>query len=341
MGAHVQGILSRAQCALPWLFACAIACAGPKRQPVAPRAKPVPAPAPVVQAPQTARAVSDYGPSILLPDANATDAEVARIGDTSLRQSQAFARLLSADPKLALTAVDLLVFDVLIARHAEEFDIRVSNERVRALADAEETKLREQVQQELGAKVTFDDYVWRIFGMRLDDWRKATELRTAQRLYQGYVIRYLALREDRVVVRYIANKDEKVLHDAADKVCQGADFGTLALRVSEDPLRRDGGLLPAFGRGFPHPVAKVAIGMQPGALSDVFSEMVGEEQRWFLVYCLDRLAGRDAAFSDVQQEIDEELEKRPLTPIETNAYTLRWRGALEAKSTDDKPLAPR
>ena len=301
----------------------------------------MPVPTPVVQAPQTARAVSDYGPSILLPDASATDAEVARIGDTVLRQSQAFARLLSADPKLALSAVDLLVFDVLIARHAEEFDIRVPNERVRALADAEETKLREQVQQELGAKVTFDDYVWRIFGMRLDDWRKSTELRTAQRLYQGYVIRYLALREDRVVVRYIANKDEKVLRDAADKVRQGADFGTLALRVSEDPLRRDGGLLPAFGRGFPHPVAKVAIGMQPGALSDVFAEMVGEEQRWYLVYCLDRLAGRDAAFLDVQQEIDEELEKRPLTPIETNAYTLRWRGALEAKSTDDKPLAPR
>ncbi len=341
MGAHVQGLLSRAPAALPWLFVCAIACSGPKRQPAAPRAKPVPAPAPVVQAPQTARAVSDYGPSILLPDASATDAEVARIGDTVLRQSQAFARLLSADPKLALSAVDLLVFDVLIARHAEEFDIRVPNERVRALADAEETKLREQVQQELGAKVTFDDYVWRIFGMRLDDWRKSTELRTAQRLYQGYVIRYLALREDRVVVRYIANKDEKVLRDAADKVRQGADFGTLALRVSEDPLRRDGGLLPAFGRGFPHPVAKVAIGMQPGALSDVFAEMVGEEQRWYLVYCLDRLAGRDAAFLDVQQEIDEELEKRPLTPIETNAYTLRWRGALEAKSTDDKPLAPR
>ena len=341
MGAHVQGLLSRAPAALPWLFVCAIACSGPKRQPAAPRAKPVPAPAPVVQAPQTARAVSDYGPSILLPDASATDAEVARIGGTSLRQSQAFARLLSADPKLALSAVDLLVFDVLIAQHANEFEIRVPNERVRALAEDEEKKLAEQVQKELGAKIAFEDYVWRIFGMRLDDWRKTTELRTAQRLYQGYVIRYLALREDRVVVRYIANKDESELRDAATKVREGADFATLALRLSEDPLRRDGGLLPAFGRGFPHPVAEVALAMEPGQLSEVFAQKGGEERRFYLVYCLERLPGRDATFAEVQQEIDEDLQKRPLTPIETNAYTLRWRGALEAKTTDEKPLAPR
>lgn len=340
MDADLQGLLSRRAAALA-LAALVVACGGPRRQPIAPRAKPVPEAAPVVQPPQRPPSVSDYGPDILLPSDTAPDAEVARIGNTSLRQSQAFARLLSADPKLALSAVDLLVFDVLIARHAREFEIRVSNERVRALAEDEERRLREQVELELGSKVSFQDYVWRIFGMRLEDWRKTAEIRTAQRLYQGYVIRYLALREDRVVVRYIANKDEKALFDAAEKVRQGADFATLALRLSDDPLRREGGLLPAFGAQFPHPVTKVAIALQPGALSDVFEQTVGDERRFYLVYCLDRLPGRDVAFADVQMEIDQELDKRPLTPIETNAYTLRWRGALEAKSTDEKLDAPR
>ena len=338
--AHVQGILSRRAVAL-CAAAIVVACSGPKRQSASPRVKPLPEAAPVVQPAQRPPTVSDYGPDILMPSEAAPDAEVARIGDTSLRQSQAFARLLSADPKLALSAVDLLVFDVLIAGHAREFGIRAPNERVRALAEEEERRLREQVERELGAKVPFEDYVWRIFGMRIEDWRRTTEIRTAQRLYQGYVIRYLALREDRVVVRYIANKDEKALFDAAEKVRQGADFATLALRLSEDPLRREGGLLPAFSAQFPHPVTKVAIGMQPGALSDVFEQTVGDERRFYLVYCLDRLPGRDVAFPDVQQEIDQELEKRPLTPIETNAYTLRWRGALEAKSTDEKQDAPR
>lgn len=317
-----------------------VACGGPRRQATVPRSKPVPEPAPVAQPPQPARALSDYGPEVLLPDTAQGDVEVARVGDVVLRQSHAFARLLAAEPKLALSAVDLLVADVLVARHAQQFDIRVPNERVHQIAADEERRLREQVQQELGDRLAFEDYVWRIFGMRLEDWRKTAELRTAQRLYQGYVIRYLVLREDRVVVRYIANKDEAVLKDAATKVRQGADFATLALRLSEDAMRRDGGLLPAFGKGFPHPVTEVALAMKPGQLSEVFAQDLGGDRRYYLVYCLERLAGRDVTFAEVQQEIDAELERRPLTPIETNAYALRWRGEAEAK-TDDKSLAPR
>ena len=321
-------------------MAAAAACSGPKPRPVVVRSRPVSPPPVVVQAPQEPRQLSDYGPEVLLPDANQGDAEVARIGDTVLRQSHAFARLLSAEPKLALSAVDLLVSDVLVAEHAREFDIRVPNERVRQLADEEEKRLREQVQQELAGQVTFEDYVWRIFGMRLDDWRKTAELRTAQRLYQGYVVRYLVLREDRVIVRYIVNKDEQVLKEAAEKVRAGADFATLALRLSEDAMRRDGGLLPAFGVSFPHPVTDVALALKKGELSQVFERTIGGDRRYYLVYCLERLPGRDVRFAEAQPEIDHELEKRPLTPIETNAYTLRWRGALEAK-TDDKLPSPR
>ena len=300
-------------------MAAAAACSGPKPRPVVVRSRPVSPPPVVVQAPQEPRQLSDYGPEVLLPDANQGDAEVARIGDTVLRQSHAFARLLSAEPKLALSAVD---------------------ERVRQLADEEEKRLREQVQQELAGQVTFEDYVWRIFGMRLDDWRKTAELRTAQRLYQGYVVRYLVLREDRVIVRYIVNKDEQVLKEAAEKVRAGADFATLALRLSEDAMRRDGGLLPAFGVSFPHPVTDVALALKKGELSQVFERTIGGDRRYYLVYCLERLPGRDVRFAEAQPEIDHELEKRPLTPIETNAYTLRWRGAVEAK-TDDKLPSPR
>ncbi|MGB3966221.1 MAG: hypothetical protein WBO45_05780, partial [Planctomycetota bacterium] len=190
------------------------------------------------------------GPEILLPDQRGSDPEVARVGDVVLRQSHAYARLLSAHPKLALSAVDLLVFDVLVARHAEQFGIRIAPERVEELAVAEERQIREQVQQELGGEMDFAGYLWRLFGMRESDWQTTLRLRTAQRLYQGYVIRYLALREDRVQVRFLAHQDQKVAAEVADKTRTGADFATMALRHSEDPSRRDGGLLPPFGRSF-------------------------------------------------------------------------------------------
>jgi len=42
----------------------------------------------------------------------------------------------------------------------------------------------------------------------------------------------------------------------------------------------------------------------------------------------------------VRDEIDRDLQQKALSPIETNAYALRWRGAAEAK-TDDKPPSVR
>jgi parvulin-like peptidyl-prolyl isomerase len=229
---------------------------------------------PVQQDPQ-AVPVGDLGPEILLPRADEPDAEVARVGDLVLRKSHAYTRLLSAHPKLALSAVDLLVTDVLVARHAEQHGIRVSEERVEQLAAEEEQQVREQVATELGSQMDLETYVWRIFGMRLGDWRNTLRLRTAQRLYQSYVIRYLATREDRVQVRFLVHKDRKVAQEVVDKVRGGADFATLALRWSEDPSRRDGGMLPPFGRTFQHPVVDVAFGLQRGQVSDPFESPHG------------------------------------------------------------------
>jgi len=271
----------------------------------------------------------ELGPEILLPAADAPDAEVARVGDLALRQSHAYARLFVADPKLALSAVDLLVFDVLVARHAQQHGIRVAEARVEELAAAEERRLRQDVDREFGGRLAFDDYVARLFGVALPDWRRTLRVRTAQRLYQGYVIRYLALREDRAQVRFLVHGERAVVAEAVEKVRQGADFATLAQRLSEDLSRREGGLLPPFGRGFPHPVTATAFSLQKGEVSAPFEVESGARARWFAVYCLDRLAGRDVPFAAVRQEIEAGLELHPLSPVETSAYTLRWRGQLE------------
>lgn len=284
---------------------------------------------PVQLVPTAPPELHDLGPEILLPPQDSRDEEVARVGDLVLRKSHAFTRLQSAHPNLALTAIDLLVFDVLVARHAEQYGIRVDPRRVETIAQAEEQTIRGQVGTEFGGELDFGSYVWRIFGMRLAAWQQTLRLRTAQRLYQGYVIRYLGLREDRVQVRFLAHKDEAVVREVAEKVRAGADFGTLALRWSEDGTRRDGGLLPPFGKGFQHPVAEVALGLSRGQVSEPFRGRLGDSDRWFVVYCLDRMAGRDVPFAAVRDEIDKDLADNPLTQIETAAYTLRWRSQLD------------
>ncbi|MCA8973761.1 MAG: peptidyl-prolyl cis-trans isomerase [Planctomycetes bacterium] len=277
---------------------------------------------------QQAVAVTGLGPEILLPPEGDSDAVVARVGSLELRRSHAFARFLTADPKIALQVVDQLVFDVLVARHAREYGIIVQPERVDQLTQGEEQRMKRQVESELGGDMDFGTYVFRMFGMRLDEWRRTLRLRTAQRLYHGYVIRYLALREDRVRVRYIVHRDRSVVAEAVAKVRDGADFATLALRLSEDG-RRDGGLLPAFGKSFPSPVTEVAFTLSKGGVSDPFERQVAGESRWFTVYCLDRLAGRDEPFAAVQAEIDRELAANPLTQVEASAYALLWRESIE------------
>ena len=52
---------------------------------------------------------SELGPEILLPPPDSTDQEVARVGELSLTRSHAFARLMLADPKLALDTGSLLM----------------------------------------------------------------------------------------------------------------------------------------------------------------------------------------------------------------------------------------
>jgi len=282
--------------------------------------------------PLTTATIGTLGPEVLLPAATAADEPVAKVGDLVLRKSHAYSRLLTADPKLALNVIDLLVFDVLVARHAEQYGIRVDAGRVEQLALAEEQQVQQQVKAEFGGELTFGAYVWRIFGMKLEDWQQSLRLRTAQRLYQGYVIRYLGMLEDRVQVRYIVHKDPKVVQEVVEKVRSGADFATLALRWSEDSYRRDGGLLPAFGRGFPHPVAEPAFLLQKGQVSAPFQATIGGENRWFGVFCVDRFEGRDLPFAQVRAELERDLEARPLAPIETSAYTLRWRGQLEREA---------
>jgi hypothetical protein len=294
---------------------------------------PLPAPPPKVSPPVAPAMAEGLGPEILLPRKDANDDEVARIGDLVLRQSHAFTRLLSAHPKLALSAVDLLIFDVLVARHAQEYGVRVVETHVLELAANEERELRRQVKEEL-AGISFADYIWRLFGMREQAWQSVVRLRTAQRLYQGYVLRYLALREDRVQVRFLVHKDREIAQEVVDKVRVGADFATLALRWSEDASRRDGGLLPAFGHGFQHPAATPAFDLKKGDVCEPFEAQWGGEQRWFVVYCLDHRPGRDVPFEAVRAEIDADLERAPVTPLETTAYTLRWRSEEEIEAKE-------
>ncbi|MBK8978073.1 MAG: peptidylprolyl isomerase [Planctomycetes bacterium] len=303
-------------------------------------ASPLDAPAPRVVAPVPA-AVSNrlasvlhpgtgagvQGPALLEPARPADDAVVATVGDVAIRKSHVFDRLAETDRRRAQLWIDVLVMDAVVAQFARRYGIEPDAERIAQLAGEEEELLRAQVDVELQGRLDFDGYLQRQFGLSRDEYRAELVRDVTRVRYRGLVIRYLAMLEDRVEVRFITHSDPQVLEDARRRALDGADFASLARRLSDDDTRSQGGYLAPFGRGFRHPIARAAFELAPGEVSPVVSldgAASGGAPRYALVYCLRRLPPRDEPFAAVRSELAAELDARPIQPFEQTAFTLQY-----------------
>jgi hypothetical protein len=266
----------------------------------------------------------DFGPGILVPRSPSDDGVVAVVGDHEIRKSHVYDRMLESDRRGAGVWVDVLVMDCVVAEQARQFGITVEPSVIDVQAREEEAALEAQVAAEWGDRQPFERYLERQFGLTVAEYREFLRLDLARMRYRSYVIRYLALREDQVEVRFIVHRDPAVLADVREKVIAGADFATLARRWSEDDTRRDGGLLAPFGRAFRHPIAQTAFQLEPGQISEVVPIGGADGERHAIVYCLRRMPARTEPFEAVRAELAAELERRPVTSFEQSAFMMQY-----------------
>ncbi|MEM7198969.1 MAG: peptidylprolyl isomerase [Planctomycetota bacterium] len=270
----------------------------------------------------------DEGPAILLPALDSVDDVVAKVADLAIHKRHVYDRILEQEPGSVRSILEQIQLDALVARAAREWSVEVDEARVEAeVADGEQA-LRSQVKDQLG--VPFDDYLLRRWGMTSEEYPRWLRTKQIRAYYREYVLRYAAMRQDRVEVRYIAQSDPELLERVATSVRQGADFATLAIRHSEESNRLEGGLLPPFGRGFDHPVANVSFDLDLGQLSEVFERQAGGTKRYYLVYCVAKLPGRRVPFTDVRDEIERAVRERPLSTEEFNAAAALLRAELKS-----------
>lgn len=340
----------RARGGFGWVALLAAACSATTVAPPPPVARgpasadPArPDPAPLVaqpslrldESPQVPGApAGDLTPDILRPAKDSVDAEIARVGDLAVWKRHLFDRLLETNPQQARDLVDSLVLDSLVADLAVRHGIAVSAAEIDKKLAEEERQLRERLAAEWKGQLDFDRYLMQQFGMDAKEWARWHRLTLARTLYRQYVIRYHALRGDRVQVRYIVTSDRGVLEEARKQIKDGASFSRLALRYSEDESRKDGGLLPPFGAGTPHPIADLALGLAAGELSEVTAREVDGQPRYYLVSCLRRLPADARAFAEVRAEIDEDIKARPLTRFDFHAFYFATRAAAAVPSTE-------
>lgn len=269
-------------------------------------------------------------PSVLEPDPDSTDEELGRAVDVAIHKRHVFDRLRDTDPGFTRKLIHELVLDALVADEARRLGILLEDADLQRRLEAEENRLTEQVQKELGSELTLADYVQRQFGLELDEFRRWQRATLARSLYRQYVVRFLALRVDRVQVRILQMRDRTAIEDMARRVAEGADFATLALRHSEDESRKEGGLLPALRRDAKHPIVERAFALAPGEVSEVVTVDGPAGPRHYLIYCLRRMPGRQVSFADVRAELDQEMTTRPLAPSDFQAA---YEQLLAAKQT--------
>ncbi len=274
-------------------------------------------------------APDDLAPAILRPSDGSVDAEIARVGARVVMKRHLYDRLLETNPQQARDLVDNLVLDLLVADLAERYGITVTAAEIDGKLQEEEKQLRERLAVEWKGQLDFDRYLMQQFGMDSAEYARWRRLTLARTLYRQYVIRYHAMLEERVQVRYIVTSDRTVLDEARAQIKEGASFSRLALRHSEDESRKDGGLLPPFGAGLEHPIADVALKLAAGDLSDVIERQAEGQRRFYLVSCLRRLPAETRAFAEARKEIEEDIKARPLSRFDFHAFYFTTRSAAE------------
>lgn len=274
------------------------------------------------------QALQQLGPEILLPTRHSADDKIAEVGDVVIRKSHVYDRWLERDPKGAHVLLDELIFDILLAHEAKRHGITIDPEQIDKAAEKEIKRLQEQVEKQWRGEYTFAQYCEIQFGRTLAGYRQWLRLDLARDLYRCYVIRYLAMLEDRVQVRLFAHADRKVVEDVRRRAQEGADFKSLVLRKGSQhrPSARNGGLMPPFRRDYPSPLTEHAFRVKPGDVSDVIEVERGNNAKtYFVLYCLKQIPARKGNFKEVQKELDEELRRNPVTPEEREALYLRLR----------------
>jgi parvulin-like peptidyl-prolyl isomerase len=268
-------------------------------------------------------------PSILEADPNSVDAELGRAGAVAVHKRHVFDRIRENDPAYAQQLVNDLLLDAMIADQARKLGIELDDADLSNRLEADEKRLLAQVEKDLGQGVTLATYVERQFGIDIDEFRRWQRLTLARNLYRQYVVRFLALRVDRVQVRVLQTRDRATIDELARRIAEGADFATLALRHSEDDSRKEGGMLPPLRRDASHPIVARAFELQPGEVSPVVTLESPAGPRHYLIYCLKRMPGREVPFPEVRAELDREIATQPLSPSDFQAAYDQLRAASQ------------
>jgi len=257
------------------------------------------------------------------------DLVVARVGGFPIQKSQVYDRLFEVDTLRTKGVVDTIAFDILLASQARKHKVFLDPATIDKIVEEEVARLSAQVEQQWQGRMSIDDFLQIKRGRDLKTHQQFMRRQMARDLFRFYVVRYLALRENRVQVRILTHPDRKEVETIRRMVGEGADFESLALQKSRHPSQKEGGKLPPFTREDKSEFTQASFELKEGEVSEVRQTTQDGAPMYYLLYCLRHMPGRDIPFSQAKPELDKAWITSPLVRGEASALYLRLREASE------------
>jgi parvulin-like peptidyl-prolyl isomerase len=162
------------------------------------------------------------------------------------------------------------------------------------------------------------------FGMDVESYLARQTDEERERRLLSHLIRYHGRTEERIEVLLIATRSQAVMDEVTDRLGEGADFGRLAERRSEDSSARLGGKLPPLPRvAFETPIADILFGLKVGDRSGVLSVPLPDGTRQYQIFkVVAHHAAEAVAYGDVASSIEADIAARPISKDEWAAWYL-------------------
>ncbi len=324
------------------VLALCAGCAGTESAPAPLPAAPVFAPTPGAPfAPRLAAtappAMGPFGLDEIDPLAPDT---LATIDGVPITKREVADFLFVDQPAAARRLIEDLVLARILRKEVERTGVFVSEEAVAARVASDRAM---RVKAASAAGLSLDDYTRAEFGVSAASYERLAPVLVRSRMLRARVVRYAQVLEDRAEARIIVVESREHAERVIEQLAQGADFATIARQASIHATHRDGGLLPPVARwGIEPDLEAELFKLVPGSVSaPIRVERLKNGQpdvSWAVLKCLRFRPARDVSYSDVRDEIERELESRPL---QTSPEWAGWIAKMQRRYRIDRFYEPR
>ena len=334
--------------ALPGLLLLA-ACASSTPLPgvgLPPGARQVPGAPPAPGVPTDTRPALDLAGSPPPPAAGAEprgalpegdDPVVAEVDGQPLRASEVARFLFRYDPGRALEALGQILDARILDADAAAAGVALPAGEVEARAAEEFRRREDEVRVQFGPGVTLEEYLRERFGFTAEAYRKDVTALVRLQALRDRLVRFDAMKEERVRVRLLVTRTEEEARDAAGRLRAGADFAAVARQVSLAPPED----LPPFAREEIHPPAlsEELFALAPGEVSRPVRIAADGKEIFQVFKVIERRAARSGAWAEVAEEVERGLKERPVLPAEYLQWARRARERHGVRVLLEEPAA--